>query len=414
MTQAARAAETAARASYGRLLAYLSARTRDIAAAEDALADAFRAALETWPNSGIPDKPEAWLLTAARNRLNHLDRHARTKASAAATLALIAEEAAEQAETIFPDDRLKLLFICAHPAIDPAARTPLMLQTVLGVDAARIASSFLSAPATMSQRLVRAKTKIRDAGIAFETPERASLPERLEAVLESIYAAYGLGWDNIDGADAKIAGFSEEALFLGSLLVSLLPESAEARGLRALMLYCEARAPARRSATGGFVPLSDQNPALWNRAMVIEAEQELTRAAKLITGDPAAFGRFQIEAAMQSIHIQRAVTGKTDWPVVIALYETLIRRAPSIGAWVGRAAAYGEAGRPGAGLLQLDELPPADIQSYQPFWAVRADLLAKLGNLEEARSAYARAIGLSQSPAIKNYLTGRMVGLPSP
>jgi predicted RNA polymerase sigma factor len=411
MTQAARAAETAARASYGRLLAYLSSRTRDIAASEDALADAFRAALETWPTRGIPDKPEAWLLTAARNRLNHLDRHARTKAGAAATLALIAEEAADQTETIFPDDRLKLLFICAHPAIDPAARTPLMLQTVLGLDAARVASAFLSAPATMSQRLVRAKTKIRDAGIAFETPERASLPERLEAVLESIYAAYGLGWDNIDGADAKIAGFSEEALFLGTLLVSLLPDSAEARGLRALMLYCEARAPARRDENGRFVPLSDQNPALWNRAMVIEAEQELTRAAKLTASDPTAFGRFQIEAAMQSIHIQRAVTGKTDWPVVIALYETLIRRAPSIGAWVGRAAAYGEAGRPEAGLAQLDELPAADIQSYQPFWAVRADLLTKLDKPDEARAAYARAIGLSQSPAIKNYLAGRMESL---
>lgn len=408
MTQAARAAETAARASYGRLLAYLSARTRDIAAAEDALADAFRAALETWPARGIPEKPEAWLLTAARNRLNQLDRHARTKAGAATTLALIAEEAAERAETLFTDDRLKLLFICAHPAIDPAARTPLMLQTVLGVDAARIASAFLSAPATMSQRLVRAKTKIRDAGIAFETPERASLPERLEAVLESIYAAYGLGWDNIDGADTKIAGFSEEALFLGSLLVSLLPDSAEARGLRALMLYCEARAPARRDEAGRFVPLSDQNPALWTRAMVVEAEQELTRAAQLITGDPAAFGRFQIEAALQSVHIQRAITGRTNWSVVIALYETLILRAPSIGALVGKAAALGEAGNPEAGLTQLDDLPTPDIQSYQPFWAVRADLLAKLGNEVDARTAYARAIGLSQSPAIKHYLTERM------
>ena len=174
------------------------------------------------------------------------------------------------------------------------------------------------------------------------------------------------------------------------------------------MLYCEARAPARRDDQGRFVPFSDQNPNLWTRAMVIEAEQELTRAAQLINGDPAAFGRFQIEAAMQSVHIQRAVTGKTDWPVVIALYETLILRAPSIGAWVGRAAAYGEAGNPDAGLTQLDALPAADIQSYQPFWAVRADLLAKLGKQEEARAAYARAIGLSQSPAIKDYLTERM------
>ena len=411
MTQAARAAETAARASYGRLVAYLAARTRDIAAAEDALADAFQSALETWPVRGLPEKPDAWLLTAARNRLNNAVRHAKIKASSATTLALIADGTAAGAAADFPDERLKLLFICAHPAIDPAARTPLMLQTVLGLDAARIASAFLSAPSAMGQRLVRAKAKIRDAGIAFETPDLDALSPRLAAVLEAIYAAYGMGWDNIDGADSKTMGFSEEALFLGQLVVSLLPTEPEARGLLALMLYCEARLPARRTATGTFVPLNEQNPALWSTDMIIAAETELKQAALLIDDNPARFGRFQIEAAIQSVHIQRPITGATNWAAVAALYEVLALRAPSVGALVGHAAALGESGNAEAGLDLLSTLDPADVASYQPYWAVRAHLLGRLAQPNAARDAYATAIGLSQSPALRAYLNARMSAL---
>lgn len=411
MTEAARAAETAARASYGRLVAYLAARTRDIAAAEDALADAFQSALETWPVRGVPEKPDAWLLTAARNRLHNAARHARIKAGAATTLALIADETADGAAAEFPDERLKLLFICAHPAIDPAARTPLMLQTVLGLDAARIASAFLSAPSAMGQRLVRAKAKIRDAGIAFETPDRDALSPRLAAVLEAIYAAYGMGWDNIDGADTKTVGFSEEALFLGRLVVSLLPSEPEARGLLALMLYCEARLPARRTATGAFIPLSEQNPALWSTAMILAAENELKQAALLINHDPTRFERFQIEAAIQSVHIQRPVTGTTNWAAVAALYEVLALRAPSVGALVGQAAALGEGGNAARGLDVLSNLDPADVGSYQPYWAVRAHLLVKLDQPGAARNAFARAIGLSQSEALRAYLRAKLSAL---
>ena len=223
--EATRVIERAARDSYGRLLAYLAARSRDLAAAEDALADAFRAALETWPRDGVPDKPEAWLLTTARRKLLDAKRHRHVQSAAAYELLVLADEAEDFAEAnnVFPDERLKLLFVCAHPAIDPAARTPLMLQTVLGLDAVRIASAFLVKPSAMGQRLARVKTKIRDAGIAFELPQERELPERLDAVLEAIYAAYGSGWDDVAGADARRKGLAAEALYLGRLLLHLMP-----------------------------------------------------------------------------------------------------------------------------------------------------------------------------------------------
>ncbi|MBI3517330.1 MAG: RNA polymerase subunit sigma-70, partial [Proteobacteria bacterium] len=249
-----RAAERTARASYGRLVAFLAARSGDIAAAEDALADAFRAALETWPTSGVPDAPEAWLLTAARRRMVDAARHARVREAWAPALAL--DAATEPADESFPDDRLKLLFVCAHPAIDAAARAPLMLQTVFGFDAARIAPAFLMAPSAMAQRLVRAKTKIRDAGIAFAVPEPRELAERLDGVLEAIYAAYGSAWDDVAGADPRRHGLAEETIWLASLTAWLLPKAAEALGLVALLLYCEARRDARRAPDAGFVPLS--------------------------------------------------------------------------------------------------------------------------------------------------------------
>src|SRR5438105_9105172 len=251
---ARRAIERAARDSYGRLIAFLSARSRDVAAAEDALADAFHAALETWPRTGVPNQPEAWLLTAARRRLIDNARHMRVHADAVPSLIAVADEAESMVEgdIVFPDERLKLLFICAHPAIDAATRTPLMLQTVIGLDAARIASAFLVRPATMAQRLSRAKTKIRDARIAFEVPAAKELAARLDAVLEAIYAAYGSGWDDIAGADARRKGLAAEAIELGRLLLKLMPNEPEAQGLLALMLHCEARRDARRSAGGDY------------------------------------------------------------------------------------------------------------------------------------------------------------------
>ena len=332
-----RAAELAARNSYGRLVAYLAVRSHDIAAAEDALGDAFLAALQTWPAKGVPDNPEAWLLVTARRRRLDAGRRTQTHRQALQTLNLPGVEAAIAPSTdavCFPDERLKLLFICAHPAIAVAMRTPLMLQTVLGLNAAQIASAFLVAPTTMGQRLVRAKTKIRDAGIPFELPAIEQLPARLEAVLEAIYAAYTTGWDNITGGDPRYRGLAAEAIWLACLCVRQLPQTPEARGLLALMLYCESRRQARRTATGDYVPLLEQDITLWSSSLIAEAEQELAQAST-----HGQLGRFQLEAAIQSVHAQRAATQQTDWETLAQLYGGLIELSPTVGAWVGHAAA---------------------------------------------------------------------------
>ncbi|SDR53474.1 RNA polymerase sigma-70 factor, ECF subfamily [Rhizobiales bacterium GAS191] len=400
-TEALRAAEQAARASYSRLLAFLAARSRDVAASEDALADAFHAALKTWPRTGVPEKPEAWLLTAARRRLLDGIRHARVQGEAVPTLLAVAREAQELAttEAEFPDDRLKLLFICAHPAIDAGARTPLMLQTVLGLDAARIASAFVVQPAAMGQRLTRAKAKIRDARIAFELPETTELPARLDAVLEAVYAAYGSGWDDVAGADPRRKGLAVEAIDLGRLLLRLMPGEPEAQGLLALMLHCEARRDARRTASGGYVPLSKQDAAQWSRTMIEEADRCLAVAAQ-----SGHIGRFQLEAAIQSVHARRALIGLTDWESIALLYEGLVRLAPTIGAHVGRAAAVAEARGAAVGLSLLEAIPAEAIKIYQPYWAVAADLFKRLQRSAEAQAAYSRAIGLCEDPAMRDFL----------
>ena len=402
MRDAGQAAELAARASYGRLLAYLAARWRDVARAEDALGDALLAALETWPRTGVPDNPVAWLLTAARRRLVDGARHAGVAAAAEADLKVMLDERADASPAAFPDERLALLFVCAHPAIDEAARTPLMLQTVLGLDAARIASAFLVAPATMSQRLVRVKAKIREAGIRFEIPAPGELTARLDAVLETIYAAYGSGWEDVAGADPRRHGLAEEAIWLGRLVARLRPDEPEAQGLLALMLHCEARRAARRDAAGAYVPLGFQDLRRWSRPMIEEAEEVLAGAARL-----KAAGRFQLEAAIQSVHAQRVRTGETDWEAVTLLYEGLLRHAPTMGARVAHAAALGEARDAEAGLGALDAIPPDEVATYQPYWALRGHMLKALGRAAEAGEAYDRAIGLSEDPAVRAFLLGR-------
>ncbi len=399
--EARRAAEETARSSYGKLVARLAWRSRDIAAAEDALADAFRTAIEVWPKQGIPEKPEAWLLTTAWRRLTHGWRHEQTRMAFEPALSILAQErhAAEIEPELFHDERLKLMFICAHPAIDEAARTPLMLQTILGLDAARIAAAFLVSPASMGQRLYRAKAKIRDAGISFAEPERSDWPERLKAVLEAAYAAYTSGWDDVGGADAKWKGLANEAVYLARLLVSLMPEEPEARGLLALMLYCEARAPARRTPEGAYVPLALQDASLWNRDLIVEAETHLTIAARKGT-----FGRFQTEAAIQSVHIQRPVTGTTNYAALAQLYGLLASREVSIGALVSRAVVHAEAFGPEDGLKLLMEIPAETVGHYQPFWAAYAHVLTRLGRITEAAEAYSRAIQLTRDPAIADFL----------
>ncbi|MDQ2839712.1 MAG: RNA polymerase subunit sigma-70 [Acidobacteriota bacterium] len=398
---AQRTVERVAHDSYGRLLAFLAARSRDLAAAEDALADSFQAALESWPRKGVPEKPEAWLLITARRRLIDAARHAQVQAAALPALLAAADAAQETVDknVVFPDERLKLLFICAHPAIDASVRTPLMLQIVLGLDAARIASAFLVQPSAMGQRLCRAKAKIRDAGIRFELPEANELPARLGSVLQAVYAAYGSGWEDLAGADPRRKGLALEAIDLGRLLLRLLPAEPEVQGLLALMLYCEARREARRTATGEYVPLSEQDVTLWSRAMIAEADW-LLRAA----GEASRLGRFQLEAAIQSVHTQRAITGETDWAAIAVMYEALALIAPTIGALIGRAAAVGEAHGARAGWTQLQAIPSETVKSYQPYWALAAHLLKGMGRCGEANTAYDRAIGLCEDGAVRDFL----------
>lgn len=396
-----RVVEAVVRDSYGRLVSFLAARSRDVASAEDALGEALVSALRTWPRDGVPERPEGWLLTAARRRLIDHARHDRVRADGAVTLRLAAERAEEAAlQPEFPDDRLALLFVCAHPAIDPAAHTPLMLQVVLGLDAARIARAFLVSPATVSQRLVRAKTRIRDTGIAFAVPGPAELSSRLEAVLQAVYAAYGTSWDDVAGADARLRGLAEEAVWLARVLVRLLPAEPEARGLLALLLHCEARRPARRGPGGEYVPLTEQDVTRWSRPLIDEAERELTAAAVHGT-----MGRFQLEAAIQSVHAQRIVTGRTEWGAIALFYEALVRGFPTLGALVGHAAALGASRGAREGLAALDASDAGSVASYQPYWAVRAHLLAQTG--ADATEAYARAIALSEDQAVRAFLSRR-------
>jgi len=395
-----RTIERVARESYGRLVAYLSVHTHDLASAEDALSEALVSALKAWPRDGLPQNPEAWLLTTARHSLIDVIRHQRVVLASEPTLALLKENSPEaNLSTEFPDERLKLLFVCAHPAIDPAMHTPLMLQTVLGLDAGRIAHAFLVPPKTMGQRLFRAKTKIRDGGIQFEIPQERDLPERLDAVLEAIYAAFGISWDDMFGIDPRGRDLAEEAIWLARVLLQLMPSEAEVQGLLALMLHSEARRSARRALDGRYVPLSEQDPKQWSLPLIEEAERHLADAFKR-----GRSGRFQLEAAIQSVHSERAHTGRTDWAAIALFYEQLVRISPALGTRVGYAAAVAEAEGPEAGLAVLESIDRDAVADYQPYWAVRAHLLQKIGKTGQASEAYDRAIGLAEDPAVREFL----------
>ena len=400
------AIETVARNSYGRLVAYLAARSRDIAGAEDALSDAFAAALRHWPAEGVPQKPEAWLLHTARNRLIDAARHAQVHSRVEPLLQLASEaEGIAAMYSNFPDERLKLLFVCAHPAIDVAARTPLMLQTVLGMSAARIASAFLVSPAAMDRRLVRAKTKINEARIPFRVPDPPEWDERASFVLDAIYSAYTAGWAMMVDDGSTSHGLAHEAIALGRTLVQLLPKEPEAHGLLALMLHCEARRDARSRENGEFAPLDQQDVTLWSRPMIDEAESHLRTASTF-----KQIGRYQLEAAIQSIHAHRAHTGKIDWREIALLYEGLVQCSPTTGAQVGRAIALAEAGDAAEGLAALDKIPVATTTNYQPWWAARAHVLRRLGREPEAHHAFERAASLTDDPSLRAYLLGKATG----
>jgi RNA polymerase sigma-70 factor, ECF subfamily len=389
-------AERVARESYGRLVAFLAAGARDVPAAEDALADAFAAALQSWPLHGAPANPEGWLVVAARRRLIDAARR-RGAAEAEATLRLLAEEFDASGERPLPDRRLALMFACAHPAIEESVRAPLMLQTILGLDAAAIASAFLVSPAAMGQRLSRAKTRIRLAGVPFREPSPELWPERIGAVLDAIYAAFSHGW--LATGDSRGRNLAEEAIWLGRVAAELAPAEPEASGLLALMLYAHARRDARRDPDGRFVPLSEQDVAAWDHSAIDEAERRLEAAARL--GRP---GRYQLEAAIQSAHAARRRNGATDWPAIAGLYDALLALTGSAVVAVNRAVAISRALGVEEGLAALAAVEAdASLAEFQAYWAARADLEARAG-LAGAREAYTRAIGLESDPAVRAFL----------
>jgi RNA polymerase sigma-70 factor (ECF subfamily) len=374
-------AEQVARDSYGRLLAILAAPTRDIAAAEDALSDAFVQALRTWPDAGIPANPEGWLLTVSRNRLRDLYGSSAYRLNGGLQLAPGASATDRDPDSI-PDKRLALLFACAHPAVDAAIHTPLMMQVVLGLEAEQVARAFAVTPASMAQRLVRAKRRIRETGIRFEIPDRDAMPARLLPVLEAVYGAYAVALDRPDG----------EALYL-SLTLADLSNDPEALGLAALISFSMSR-----DRRGDYVPLNDQDPSLWDRGLIAQGERLLARAHT-----HGRVGRFQLEAAIQSVHAGRARSGMTDTAALRTLYAGLVAIAPSLGARVALAVAD-------ESLAELDTIEGAN--DFQPWWAARAHLLSHDGKADAAASAYDRAIALTTEPRVREYLLARRAALP--
>jgi RNA polymerase sigma-70 factor (ECF subfamily) len=379
-----------------------------VAAAEDALSEAFASALTDWPRNGCPRNPEAWLLTVARRKTVDMFRAAQRHLSSPDELESIEAVLAAPAESEIPDERLAMMFACAHPSIDAATRAPLILQAILGLDAKRIASAFLASPAAMGKRLVRAKEKIRQAGIPIRVPGREELPGRLDTVLNAIYAAFSEGWTDPAGADAARRELTGEALYLARLVVSLSPQEPEALGLLALMLHAEARRRARRSRAGEFVPLAEQDQLLWDHAQIAEAEALLHRA-----GSMRRIGRFQLEAAVQSAHVDRCRTGAASWSHVVELYDALLGLTGSPVVLINRALAIAEVEGAAAGLNAMpDEAADARLTEYQPYWAARSELLARTGEFAQARRANEIAIGLERDPAVRQFLERRRADLP--
>ena len=405
------AAGVAARDSYGRLLALLSASTSDLMSAEDALADAFERALRTWPDAGVPANPDAWLLTVARNRLRDEWKSARAQRTRPLDVTRDSPSYMDEVDLeAIPDRRLELMLVCAHPAIDRAAHTPLMLNTVLGFTADQIGRAFSIPTSTMATRLVRAKRRIKAARIPFRLPDRADLPTRMAAVLEAVYGAYVIDWAT---TGTQIRSLPSEALHLAEVLSSLVPDDPEAHGLAALVELSAARARARIDVEGRFVPLAEQDPSLWDRRLIGRAHEHLQAAHAQKT-----LGRFQLEAAIQAVHCARAQTGTTDWRTLLSLHRLLYEHAPSLGGGVALAAVTAEVEGPDAGLTVLDAVldeagknPDDNARRnaglFQPAKAVRAHLLDRLGRTEEAAAAYETAINLTHDPAEREYLKRR-------
>lgn len=402
--EARASAAATARDGYGRVLALLAAPTGDIAAAEDALADAFERALRTWPEAGVPRSPDAWLLIVARNRLKD---HWASAATRTAVPLVPERHGGSHEEDVDPDAvgdrRLELMLVCAHPAIDAGVRTPLMLNTVLGFTAAEVAGAMALPPSTVAARLVRAKRRIKGAGVPFAIPDRSVLPTRLVPVLEAVYGTYAIDWPA--GGLERREGMTTEALHLAETLAELAPEAGEAHALAALICLSAARAPARRDEEGTFVPLAEQDTDLWSSALVERGRAHLGRAHATGT-----VGRYALEAAAQALHVARKDTGSTDWPALLELHRAAYRLTPTLGSAAALAAATAEVDGPEAGLEILDDLGDGTTR-FQPAWATRAHLLSWAGRVGEARAAFDKAVSLTTDPAERRHLEERRSAL---
>jgi RNA polymerase sigma-70 factor, ECF subfamily len=376
----------------------------DFDLAEEALAEAFRAAVEQWPEEGVPENPRAWLVSAGRFKaIDAVRRQQRFSYVDEETLDAFPAEPEAEREGI-EDDRLRLIFTCCHPALAPEAQVALTLREVCGLTTEEIARAYLSPAPTLAQRIVRAKSKIRDAKIPYEVPGKAELPERLDAVLRVIYLVFNEGYSASSGASVTRGDLSQEAIRVGRLLVDLLPE-AEAMGLLALMLIQESRRAARSTPDGEIVLLEDQDRSLWDRALIAEGVELTTRALKT-----RMFGPYCLQAAIAAVHAEAPSTSATDWSEIIGLYDVLSRLDPSPVVALNRAVAVAMRDGAQAGLALVDALLP-ELEGYHLAHAARADLCRRLGRKAEAIGSYEKALSLSRQEPERRFLAGRIAAL---
>jgi RNA polymerase sigma-70 factor, ECF subfamily len=392
------------RQEYGRAVAVLVRTVRDISVAEEAVQDAFTAALERWPSTGLPPSPVGWILTTARHRVIDRLRREASRDDRHAQAALLWVERDAEEEHVVDDDRLRLIFTCCHPALAPNVQVALTLRLLGGLTTAEIARAFLVPEATMAQRLVRAKGKIRDAAIPYRVPAAQDLPLRLQSVLGVVYLIFNEGYTASGGERLTREALCTEAIRLGRLLAALMPEEPEVLGLLALMLLIESRCPARLGDGGDLIRLIDQERDLWERALIEEGQTLVRRCLALNRPGP-----YQIQAAINAVHSDAATADDTDWAQILQLYDQLLAVAPGPIVALNRAVAVAEVEGPDAALALVGGL---DLGEYHLFHAVRADLLRRLGRDREAAAAYDAAMARTENTAEREFLRRQRDNLP--